>query len=83
GVGGGYSSGFESASYSSGVGGAEGYGVGLGHGGAGIGVGGGAGAGFGGGAGFDLATASFNSADTNRDGRLDAGEFQKFVQGGL
>lgn len=36
-----------------------------------------------GGGGFDLASASFNSADTNRDGRLDQGEFQRFVQGGL
>lgn len=33
--------------------------------------------------GFDVAGASFNSADTNRDGRLDQGEFQRFVQGGL
>jgi hypothetical protein len=44
--------------------------------------GGGGGASFGAG-GFDVAGAAFNSADTNRDGRLDAGEFSKFVQGGL
>jgi hypothetical protein len=37
----------------------------------------------GGAGGFDVAGAAFNSADTNRDGRLDAGEFSKFVQGGL
>ncbi|CAF5151439.1 unnamed protein product, partial [Rotaria sp. Silwood1] len=82
GLGGGYSSSYES-SYLSGAGGAEGYGVGLGVGGVGLGVGG-AGLGVGGtGAGFDAAAASFNSADINKDGRLDAGEFQKFVQGGL
>jgi len=37
----------------------------------------------GGASGVDVAAATFNSADTNRDGRLDAGEFNRFVQGGL
>lgn len=33
--------------------------------------------------GVDVAGATFNSADTNRDGRLDSAEFKNFVQGGL
>ena len=33
-------------------------------------------------AGFDLLGASFKAADTNRDGRLDRGEFEQFIQGG-
>jgi len=37
----------------------------------------------GGASGIDVAAATFNSADANRDGRLDAGEFNRFVQGGL
>jgi hypothetical protein len=44
---------------------------------------GGVGGGLVGGAGFDVAAAAFNSADTNKDGALDAGEFNRFVQGGL
>jgi len=63
------SSSFESSSFSSGAGGA--------------GLVGGAGFGGASGAGFDVAGASFSSADTNKDGRLDAAEFNKFVQGGL
>jgi len=47
------------------------------------GSGGGVAGGVGGGAGFDLTAAAFNSADTNQDGGLSAGEFNKFVQGGL
>jgi hypothetical protein len=42
---------------------------------------GGVGGGVGGG--FDVAGAVFNSADTNKDGRLDATEFNNFAQGGL
>ena len=30
----------------------------------------------------DATMAAFNSADTNKDGRLDAQEFTNFVQGG-
>lgn len=37
----------------------------------------------GGASGVDVAAAAFNAADSNRDGRLDAGEFNRFVQGGL
>jgi len=33
--------------------------------------------------GFDVASAAFNSADTNKDGSLNASEFNNFVQGGL
>jgi len=70
GVGGGYGeSSYESSSYSSSAGGA---------GGAVGGLSGGAAA-----AGIDVGAATFNSADTNRDGRLDSAEFNKFVQGGL
>ncbi|CAF1617593.1 unnamed protein product, partial [Adineta ricciae] len=43
----------------------------------------GAGGAAGGLTGFDAVGAAFNSADTNKDGRLDAQEFNKFVQGGL
>jgi len=43
----------------------------------------GVGGGVGGGGGFDLASAAFQSADTNQDGGLSATEFNKFVQGGL
>jgi hypothetical protein len=32
---------------------------------------------------FDVVSAAFNSADTNRDGHLDPVEFKKFVEGGL
>lgn len=35
------------------------------------------------GGGFDVASAAFNSADTNKDGSLSASEFNNFVQGGL
>jgi hypothetical protein len=38
--------------------------------------------GLGGGAGFDVGRASFAAADSNHDGGLDQGEFQRFVQGG-
>jgi hypothetical protein len=33
--------------------------------------------------GVDIAAAAFNSADANKDGRLDSQEFGTFVQGGL
>ncbi len=33
--------------------------------------------------GFDAVGAAFQSADSNKDGRLDASEFNQFVQGGL
>ena len=33
--------------------------------------------------GFDAVGTAFGNADTNRDGRLDAGEFNQFIQGGL
>jgi hypothetical protein len=81
-----------------GYGGYSGYGgaYGAGYGGA-YGAGYGAGYGLGGGwessassyessgynGGVDLAGAAFSSADLNQDGRLDRGEFNRFVQGGL
>lgn len=34
-------------------------------------------------AGFDAVAASFAAADTNRDGRLNRAEFQRFYQGGI
>lgn len=33
--------------------------------------------------GFDVATATFNNADKNKDGGVDADEFKQFYQGGL
>lgn len=39
--------------------------------------------GSGGAAGFDVVGAAFNQADANKDGRIDAGEFNQFIQGGL
>jgi len=39
--------------------------------------------GAGGLAGFDAVGAAFQSADSNKDGRLDASEFNQFVQGCL
>jgi len=88
-----------SYSYESGVGGvgATGLDAGLVSGGLGAGlVGGGLGGssyesssfssstgGVGGTAGFDVTGTAFNNADTNKDGRLDSGEFNNFVQGGL
>ena len=34
-------------------------------------------------AGFDVAGATFNSADKNKDGTIDPNEFKEFYQGGL
>jgi hypothetical protein len=99
GVGGGLAgaSSFESSSFESSSGGYGGA-AGGGYGGA-VGVGGGYGGATGGGygfessssygasgasgAGFDPLAAAFGTADRNKDGRIDRGEFQNFYQGGL
>ncbi|CAF1690879.1 unnamed protein product, partial [Adineta ricciae] len=77
-------SGFESSASYSGAAGVTGFETGL------TGADGGFGsssyesASFGAGVpGFDVATATFNNADKNKDGSVDADEFKQFYQGGL